>query len=203
VTNESVQAAYSRRAAEYIELFGSIDAAADLDRARISAWADSVDGRIIDVGCGPGQWTHWLGQLGHDVEGIDPTPAFITEARRRFPSASYRLAHAQDLGVESASLGGVLAWYSLIHTEPDKITAPLTEFARCLRPGGGLALGFFTGPERRPFDHAVATAYYWPIDTLASVLESVGFEVLTTAARKDPGVRRQGLITALRANTTT
>jgi hypothetical protein len=49
------RAAYTARAAEYIDLFGSIEAAAALDRDRVLAWARGIDGRIIDVGCGPGR----------------------------------------------------------------------------------------------------------------------------------------------------
>jgi hypothetical protein len=65
--------------------------------------------------------------------------------------------------VEDASLGGILAWFSLIHTDPDQIGAPLTEFARGTRPGGGLLIGIFEGAELAPFDHAVTTAYFWPV----------------------------------------
>jgi len=39
----------------------------------------------------------------------------------------------------------VLSWYSTIHHEPARIDVPLAEFARVLRPGGLLALGFFDG----------------------------------------------------------
>lgn len=195
---EAVQAAYGRRATEYVELFGSIDAASDVDRAQIREWAGQVEGRIIDVGCGPGQWTAWLHELGSDVEGIDPTPAFVNEARRRHPRLSFSIGRAEELGAADESLGGVLAWYSLIHTDPREIDVALTEFARCVRPGGHLALGFFTGPRIESFDHAVTTAYFWPVDALAGVVESVGFQVLSTSTRHDPGVRPHGLITALR-----
>ena len=43
------------------------------------------------------------------------------------------------------SLGGILAWLSTIHHEPSRIGIPLAEFARTLRPGGGLLLGYFDG----------------------------------------------------------
>ncbi|WP_420810671.1 class I SAM-dependent methyltransferase [Jiangella asiatica] len=108
------------------------------------------------------------------------------------------MGHAHRLGVEDASLGGVLAWYSLIHTDPDQIGALLAEFARCTRPGGGMAIGFFEGPELVPFDHAVTTAYFWPIGVLSSQVERAGFAVTDTHARTDPGVRRQGTIIAQR-----
>jgi hypothetical protein len=92
----------------------------------------------------------------------------------------------------------VLAWFSLIHTEPDRIDGPLVEFARCLRPGGGLAIGFCEGPELVAFDHAVTTAYFWPIRELSTRVEHAGFEVTATHARDETGTRRQGMIVAQR-----
>lgn len=53
--------------------------------------------------------------------------------------------------VELGGLGGILAWYSLIHTDPDRLDPLLAEFARAVRPGGGLAIGFFEGPALVPF----------------------------------------------------
>ena len=152
--------AYRARAAEYISLLGSIDAAAEQDRESVLAWARGLDGRVLDVGCGPGQWTNYLSEQGVDVEGVDPVAEFITEARRRFPGVTYRVGRADQLGVEDAGLGGVLSWFSMIHTEPEEVAVPLAEFARCLAPGGGLAIGFCEGPELVPFDHAVTTAFF-------------------------------------------
>lgn len=190
--------AYAARAAEYINLFGSIEATAEQDREHLLSWARGIDGRIVDIGCGPGQWTSYLSDRGVDIEGVDPVPEFIAEAQRRYPGVVYRIGHADRLGVEDASVGGVLAWYSLIHADPDQIDALLTEFARCTRPGGGLAIGFFEGPELVPFDRAVTTAYFWPIDLLSASVERAGFVVTDTRARTDPGMRRHGAIIARR-----
>jgi len=193
-----VRDAYAARAAEYIDRFGAIEAAAEQDRERVLGWARGVDGRVIDVGCGPGQWTHYLSEHGVDIEGIDPVPEFVDRARRRFPGVTFSLGRADRLGVEDAGLGGILSWFSMIHVDPDRIDVPLTEFARCLRAGGGLAIGFCEGPELVPFDHAVTTAYFWPLELLAGRVERAGFLVTGTHARTDPGVRRQGLIIARR-----
>lgn len=175
-----VRDAYAGRAGEYISLFGGIESAAEQDREYVLAWAQGVNGPIIDIGCGPGQWTSYLHQRGLTIEGVDPVPEFINEAQRRYPGVSYRIGQAARLGVEDASLGGIFAWFSLIHTEPDEIGALLTEFARCLRPGGGLAIGFFEGAELACFDHAVTTAYFWPVGVLSVRIERAGFMVTGT-----------------------
>ncbi|WP_347030648.1 class I SAM-dependent methyltransferase [Brevibacterium paucivorans] len=115
---ESVRTSYSDRATEYIEALGSIEHAAAPDLALVERWARNIKGPVLDVGCGPGQWTHYLVGLGIDTEGVDPVSEFIENARETYPGVRYRIGKAESLGVDDASLGGILAWYSLIHTAP-------------------------------------------------------------------------------------
>ncbi|WP_226965769.1 class I SAM-dependent methyltransferase [Tessaracoccus defluvii] len=191
-----MSSAYGARAAEYIAAFGDIGTAQEKDRTAVLDWARGLEGHVIDVGCGPGQWTHLLSTHGVEVEGIDPTPKFVAAAQQRHPAIRFRIGEAERLGVDNASLGGILAWYSLIHTDPALIDTALAEFARCLRPGGGLAVGFFEGPDLAPFDHTVTRAYYWPLDLLCGRLATHGFTVTTKTRRRAPGVRPHGFITA-------
>lgn len=193
---DRVQEAYAARAAEYIDVVGKIEHAAEQDRDRLRAWARQIDGRIVDVGCGPGQWTDHLQREGVDIEGVDPVEVFVEDARRRYPTARYRVGSAERLDVDDASIGGILAWYSLIHTHPDAIDEPLAEFARCLAPGGSLLIGYFDGPAREPFDHAVITAYHWSAEALAEHLERAGLAVVEAHTRHDPGARRHGTVIA-------
>lgn len=196
---ESVRGSYGARADEYVEVVGRIEHAAAPDLALVERWARRIEGPVLDVGCGPGQWTHHLAGLGRDVEGVDPVPELVERAQATYPGHRYRVGRAEALGVDDGSLGGVLAWYSLIHHEPEQIGAALTELARCIRPGGGLALGFFTGPTLEPFEHAITTAYFWPVDLMAAEVESAGFSVTHTESRTDRPARSHGAILATRA----
>ncbi|MGP9784249.1 class I SAM-dependent methyltransferase [Glutamicibacter sp. AOP12-B1-11] len=198
MTFESVRSSYGAKASQYVDAVGSIEHAAAADVAFVETWARSIKGTVLDVGCGPGQWTHHLSTLGIAVEGVDPVPEFIRIAQRSYPQERYRRGRAESLHVGSEALGGVLAWYSLIHTIPELIGEALAEFARCIRPGGGLALGFFTGPTLEPFDHAVATAYYWPLDLLASHVEAAGFTVTQSESRNEGQARTHGSLLAVR-----
>lgn len=125
-------------------------------------------------------------------------PEFVDIARAAHPKVRYRAGRAEDLGVPDRTLSGVLAWYSLIHTDPALIGDAFAEFARCVRPGGRLALGFFTGPVLDPFDHAVTTAWFWPVDQLRQRVEEAGFTVAHTETRTDPGARPHAAILATR-----
>jgi SAM-dependent methyltransferase len=196
VTSYDAGAAYAERASEYIDLFDDVAAADERDRRLVERWAAGLTGRVVDAGCGPGHWTHHLAGLGRDVEGIDLAESFVEHARARYPGVPFRLAALDDLGVPAGSLGGILAWYSVIHTPPAGIDAVLAEFARAVAPGGSLLLGFFEGPRVEPFDHAVTPAWYWPVDRLGARLEAAGFDVERSETRTDPGRRPHGALTA-------
>lgn len=199
--SSDVTDAYSARVAEYIELLGSVDAMHPSDRELIGTWGDHVVGPAIDVGSGPGHWTHFLSSRGVDIRGIDPTPAFVEHARNAYPHLRFATGSVDALDASDASLGGVLAWYSLIHHAPDAMGSALAEIARALRPGGHLLVGFFDGAAIEPFDHAVVTAYRWPVAELSERLRASGFEIVETHTRTGVGYRPHAAIIARRVET--
>lgn len=196
--DERVRAAYGAKAEEYVAAVGKIEHATPEDRETVLTWARGITGPVLDVGCGPGQWTELLRREGIEVSGIDPVPEFIAGARRSYPESEFQIGQAEHLAAASGTLGGVLAWFSLIHTEPAAIRAPLVEFARATAPGGGLALGFFAGESGRPFDHAVTRAYTWSVRDLSDLVTRAGFSVTGVWSRNDPEARPVGTLLAVR-----
>lgn len=178
-----IAAAYDARATEYVALAGSIAQMDARDAAGIAAWRDGTPGLLLDAGCGPGLWTEFLSRGGRDVHGIDLSVEFIETARRRHPGIPFEVGTFRALPFEARSVGGILAWYSLIHTPPSGVPDILAEFARVLAPGGSILIGFFDGEPRERFAHAVAPAYFWSADALAAVLAAAGFEVVSSETR--------------------
>ncbi|MBB4699765.1 class I SAM-dependent methyltransferase [Sphaerisporangium siamense] len=162
------------------------------DRAMFGVFAELVrdagQGAVGDLGCGPGRMTAYLASLGVDAFGVDLSPAMIEIARRTYPELRFEVGSMDALDVPDGSLGGVVAYYSLIHTPPEHVPAFLAEFRRVLAPGGHLLLGFFaedrSGFDVEPFDHKVSLAYRWSPDHLAELLRQAGFAMNANLVRE-------------------
>lgn len=93
------------------------------------------------------------------------------------------------------SLGGVVSWYSIIHTPPERLPAVLAEFHRVLVPGGHLLLAFQVGDEplrlREAFGRAVELDFLrWRPDRVAEALERARFSVTARTLRQPDGTER-------------
>lgn len=141
---------------------------------------------VADLGCGPGYIAGHLRDLGIDVFGVDLSALLIERARQLFPGLRFSAGSMTELPEADGSLGGIVSWYSIIHAPPAEIPVYLAEFHRLLKSGGYLLIAFFEseGGPIMPFDHAVTTAYRWPIDGLAEMAESVGFCEVARLMRK-------------------
>ncbi|GAA2246244.1 class I SAM-dependent methyltransferase [Kitasatospora cystarginea] len=152
-----------------------------LDRSILAAFAELVNtsdaGRVAELGCGPGVVTAHLRDLGLDVFGVDLSPVMIDLARGAYPDLRFEVGSMDALEVADGELGGIVSWYSVIHTPPRELPPYFAEFSRVLAPGGHLLLAFFES-EGEPvveFDHKVAPAYRWPVDGLAELARAAGF----------------------------
>lgn len=201
-TDAAIAAAYDARAAEYVAALGAIEQMDARDAAVIARWRDDTEGALLDAGCGPGHWTAFLAERGREVRGIDLSAEFIDRARQRHPDIVFDRGSFRELPLASGSVGGILAWYSLIHTPPDGLPEILDEFARVLAPGGTLLLGFFDGEPSEPFEHAVAPAYFWSAESLGALLQDAGLDIVSREYRErmpdEVSVRPHGSLTAHR-----
>ncbi len=104
-----------------------------------SAIGDTFRGQpcdVLDLGCGAGFLSNFLGKRGHRVVGLDTSPDSLAVARAHDESGTVRYEHGSALALThaDASFDVVCAMDFLEHVEsPARIIA---EAARVLRPGG-------------------------------------------------------------------
>ena len=115
------------------EIFNEVEQArlyAALERA-----ADAAPGtRALDFGCGSGNVSAHLVELGMDVTAADVSPEFLRLIGDRLPVRTLRLNGRDLAGVPDGSFD-LAAAYSVLHHIPDYLAA-VRELGRVVRPGG-------------------------------------------------------------------
>jgi len=192
----TTRASFDAVAEEYAAGFADDLAARPLDRALLAAFAETLpSGPVVDVGSGPGHVTAHLAGLGADVSGVDLSPGMVEVARRAYPALRFEVGSMLALDLADGVLAGLVSHYSIVNLPRDVVPAVFAEFARVLRPGGRLLLGFLFGDTDRhgtewfgaPIDLHV---HRWQPDVVTALLREAGLEVRATLVREpdDDGV---------------
>lgn len=155
----------------------------------ISAFAQSRDARILDIGCGAGGLLDSLAVLGfHDLTGMDPASACAEEVSRR--------GHCGVVGTfdehpfSDASFDGIILSHVLEHVRD--LSTALANVARLLRPGGWL---YVEVPDAARYGECLIAPFqdfnlehinHFSATTLRNLLASRGWSVGSFGAKTLP-----------------
>jgi ubiquinone/menaquinone biosynthesis C-methylase UbiE len=93
--------------------------------------------RVLDLGCGEGDFTAWLAEAGAQVLGVDVAEAALRRARHRHPGVEFELAPIDgELPLPDGSYDVV--WASEVIEHVSDTGRWLSEVRRVLAPGGRL-----------------------------------------------------------------
>ena len=187
---------YDKTASAYGERFHHHLDDKPIDQAVLRAFAESVSASsnslVADVGCGTGCTTALLRRFGADAFGIDLSSNMIEEARRRNPGIQFAVGSMTALELDDQSVGGICAWYSIVHVPDEHLLQVFREFHRVLAPGGLLLLAFQVGDHPFVLTEAFGQRVELRFErrqphAVATLLEDAGLQGYAEARREADG----------------
>ena len=185
---------------------GAIERIPKTDEYRIMApYLDSLDpgARILDGGCGLGDWVLALAKRGFSVIGMDISRQIVSQLHARFPETSFVAGDIRATGFADKEFSTYYSWGAFEHFEAGPQDC-LKEAWRILKPGGFLIISVPLDNLRQAVLGSLAKAraaetnlrfyqYRFTGAELGREISMAGFELLGI----HPIHKRQGVLRSL------
>ena len=112
----------------------------DFYKSYITEFVERLNGKyVLDVGCGAGQFTNYLCQLGLYTKGIDFSKGLLDIAIEKYPNIEF--INSDVCEYESAELyDGIFTKDMLFHLPDEDIVKTLNKFKKLLKPNGKICI---------------------------------------------------------------
>ena len=151
--------------------------------------------RVLDAGCGTGDWAYLMTRLGRRVTGLDYSADIIGRVERHYPAQEWRLGDVRAIPFRRSAVRHRESW-GIIEHDASGPRAALREFRRVLVPGGvaivsvpndsalrrGLAAARATGSQSEFFQYFMTAA------ELAEEVRAAGFDVVESGTLAWPSL---------------
>ncbi|PIB23250.1 hypothetical protein BFP76_09565 [Amylibacter kogurei] len=187
---------YDKKAEEYKNLISRDAPDADLTRF---INAIPVGGRVLDLGCGPGNSGAFMVQAGLKVDATDASIEMVKLAKESFGLNAVQQQFHELSAVDEYD--GIWANFSLLHAKKSEMPELLNKIHTTLKPDGILHLGLMIGTgERREFLGRFY-AYYQPdeVDALLRAAKFTPTHLRTGASTGMSGTEKPFMIVTARA----
>ncbi len=146
-SNIDIRTAYDKAASAYADRFLDELTHKPSDVELLAQFAASVGigQHVLDLGCGPGHTTAHLASLGLKPSGVDLSPEMVDKASALFPDLDFIVGNFNKLSDHDESLAGLVAFYCIVHLQPEQLVPAFREMYRILQFGGVLLLAFHIG----------------------------------------------------------
>ena len=184
MSDKETLAAYAAKAEDYANLVSRITPDQDLQ-----AFLDAMPsgGRVLDLGCGPGNSARMMGEAGLEVDASDASPEMVAIAKERH-GVNARLERFDDLAAQDL-YDGIWANFSLLHAPRAEMPRHLAAIHNALKTRGLLHLGLKTGDTEERDEAGRFYAYYSELELL-DLLKDAGFKLNTIRQGEMPGLVR-------------
>lgn len=162
------------------------------EHAKLAPYVEALPkgARLLDGGCGMGDWTIYYSRQGYPTVGLDVSKKTITTLKQQFPEIEFALADIRDTKLPPESFDLYFSWGTFEHFE-EGFGPVVSEAFRLLKPGGRLLISTPFDNLRLAFRSALfekyslsptdarTRFYQWRLtrEEMASILTGQGFAV--------------------------
>lgn len=175
---------YNARAADYAQMTESTEP----DKRLIDFIERLPQGaHVLDLGCGPGNAAKAMGDAGCTALAWDASSEMVALAQGHDQVTAEQKVFADLETLETDSLHGVWASFSLLHAPRDDVPGHIADIARAVKSGGIflIAVKTGTGEER----DSIGRLYtYFQEDELETLLSNAGFRIVRRDHGREPGL---------------
>ena len=189
---ENIIDCYNKTAKNYSEKFVNELGHKHFDTLLLSAFAsENRDrGKLIDLGCGPGQTTKWLADCGwKNILGVDLSSEMITIAKNNYPLIDFETADMLRLPWPDKTFAAAIAFYSIVHFDYSRIDSAFREIKRILSAGGQFLFSYHIGDKPVHLDefrdHPVNIDFhFFETKKILDIITATGFEIVDIIERE-------------------
>lgn len=189
---EKIIKCYDEVAENYAAEFISELSNKHFDRLILKAFADANrnKGLFADFGCGPGQTTKFLYDLGvKDVVGIDLSSGMIKTASKLFPEIKFEAGDLLNLPYSRGYFCAGIAFYAVVHFTYDQLKLAFSEIHKVLKDEGQFLFSFHVGEGTVHCDTFLEKDvdidfYYFDTEKVLDIVGKCGFKIIDAVERK-------------------
>jgi len=148
-----------------------------------------TNGRILDLGCGPGFDSAYFVSKGFCVTGIDLSKEMLKLAKEKCPRGEFKLIDFRKIEFPTNCFDGIFASCSLIHIPKKDVLPTLKKFHKVLKKEGVIYISLQGGkPEEIFLDEPFKPVEklfinVMNLDEIYALLKKSRFEIIKTSSR--------------------
>jgi ubiquinone/menaquinone biosynthesis C-methylase UbiE len=186
-----VENLYDSFANEYAEKFSGEHEKKPKDREILYRFSQEIGDKrpIWDLGCGPGQTTKYLNNLGIKVSGLDMSKKILEQARIINPEIHFQKGNILNLDFENNSIAGIVAFYAIVHFTKKQVQTAFREIFRVLLQGGLFLFTYHIGDKTIHLNEFLGKKadidfMFFTTDFISGRLKDSGFEIIEIIERE-------------------
>jgi ubiquinone/menaquinone biosynthesis C-methylase UbiE len=179
---KKIERVYDTVAKEYSEEFFGEHEKKPKDQEILNRFSIEIGDKkpVWDFGCGPGQTTRYLRDIGIGVSGLDLSEKIIEQARIIHPDLNFIKGNILELEFDDDTIGGVVAFYAIVHFTEGQVERAFREIFRVLQSGGLFLFTYHIGDDTISVEEFLGKKIdidfmFFKTDYISDCLKKIGF----------------------------